>query len=256
MAAARVRSGDTVQKGRVHVGTSGWTYDEWTGPFYPPDVKGADRLTYYAHRFDTVEVNATFYRLPFRNMIRGWNDRLPTDFHTVLKGPRTVTHMKKLADCGDQVARFFDRVGELRTLRAILWQLPPSLHKDLDRLAAFLDELPEDVRHAVEFRHPSWWDDDAAALLTAYGAAFVAVSHPRLPEDVIVTSDFLYLRFHGKGKRLYDYHYSAQELAGWVGRVARLLGECDTYAFFNNDIACRAPGDARRFREMLERAAR
>ncbi|MFQ5792562.1 MAG: DUF72 domain-containing protein, partial [Acidobacteriota bacterium] len=184
---------------RVHVGTSGWTYADWTGRFYPQDVKGADRLAFYAERFDTVEVNATFYRLPFKGMITGWNRRLPEAFHLVLKGPRSVTHLKKLRDCAAPLSAFFDRVLELRTLKLILWQLPPSVHQDLERLEQFLAGLPVAVRHAVEFRHESWWRDDTAALLSRHSAAFVTISHPKLPDDLVPTTDLLYLRFHGLG---------------------------------------------------------
>ncbi len=242
------------RKSRVHVGTSGWTYDDWTGPFYPEDVKGAERLSFYAERFDTVEVNATFYRLPFRGMITGWNRRLPASFHLVLKGPRSVTHLKKLRDCDRALTAFLDRVGELRTLKVILWQLPPSLHKDLERLHEFLSGLPATVRHAVEFRHESWWDDDTALVLSRRRAAFVAISHPKLPDTVVPTTEVLYVRFHGLGRRLYDYDYSPKELRAWVEKLTPHLRGRELYAFFNNDIGARAPANAASFRRLLERA--
>ncbi|MBI2073284.1 MAG: DUF72 domain-containing protein [Gemmatimonadetes bacterium] len=235
----------------LHVGTSGWTYDDWDGAFYPEGVTGAERLRHYATRFDTVEVNATFYRLPFRGMIVGWNRRLPSGFHLVVKGPRTVTHLRKLAGCEEPLATFLERVRALKTLRVILWQLPPSLHRDLDRLNRFLSALPRWVRHAVEFRHESWWDEETARLLAAYRTAFVAVSHPRLPDDVVPTADFLYLRFHGLGRELYRYDYSEAELRAWADRVAPHLAERRVYAFFNNDFAARAPKNAERFRGLL-----
>jgi len=235
----------------VHVGTSGWTYDDWDGFFYPKGVTGAERLQFYATRFDTVEVNATFYRLPFRGMIVGWNRRLPATFHLVVKGPRTVTHLKKLADCETPLATFLERVRALTTLRVILWQLPPSLHRDLDRLGQFLAALPRWVRHAVEFRHESWWDDETAHLLARRGAAFVAVSHPRLPDDLVPTADLLYLRFHGLGRELYRYDYSEAELRAWADRVAPHLAGRTLYAFFNNDFEARAPRNAERFRKLM-----
>ncbi len=237
--------------GRVHVGTSGWTYDDWTGPFYPEDVRGAERLTFYAERFDTVEVNATFYRLPFQGMITGWNRRLGPRFHLVLKGPRLVTHLKKLDECDEPLARFFDRVLALKTLRVILWQLPPSLHQDLERLDRFLDLLPGSVRHAVEFRHRSWWNDETVELLVRHRAAFVAVSHPRLPDDIIATTDFLYLRFHGLGKELYRYDYSRKELRDWAARVRPYRRGRELYAFFNNDYDAHAPANAQTFGTLL-----
>jgi uncharacterized protein YecE (DUF72 family) len=240
---------------RLHVGTSGWTYDDWSGPFYPAGVTGAERLAYYATQFDTVEVNATFYRLPFQGMITGWNRRLPAEFHLVLKGPRSVTHFKKLTDCDDQLRAFFDRVLALATLKVVLWQLPPSLHRNTERLDGFLARLATDVRHAVEFRHESWWDEETVRVLAAHRAAFVSVSHPRLPDVVVASTDFLYLRFHGVGKQLYDYTYSGEELAAWVAKLASHLGEREIYAFFNNDVAAQAPPNALQFRRMIEQAA-
>jgi len=237
---------------RLHVGTSGWTYDDWAGPFYPEEVKGAERLAFYAERFDTVEVNATFYRLPFRGMIAGWNRRLPPSFHLAVKGPRMVTHYRKLQDFREPLQAFLDRVQELRTLRVILWQLPPSLRKDLALLEAFLAALPRQVRHAVEFRHESWWDEGTSALLSRHSAAFVAVSHPGLPGDLVPTADFLYVRFHGLGERLYDYDYSREELGEWVDKVRPHLRDRDLYAYFNNDWKARAPRNAAAFRRMLE----
>ena len=236
----------------IHVGTSGWTYDDWTGPFYPDCVKGAERLSFYADRFDTVEVNATFYRMPFKGMIAGWNRRLPAAFHLVLKGPRTVTHLRKLRNCDEALEAFLDRALELRTLKVILWQLPPSLRKDLERLEDFLAALPQSVRHAVEFRHESWWDDGTAAVLSRHRAAFTCISHPTLPSDVIPTADFLYLRFHGLGPRLYDYNYSREELQSWVARLKPHRRGREIYAFFNNDVGAQAPANAVRFRGLLE----
>jgi uncharacterized protein YecE (DUF72 family) len=235
----------------IHVGTSGWTYDDWTGPFYPPDVKGTERLGYYAGRFDTVEVNATFYRLPTEAMINAWNRRLGEGFHLVVKGSRAVTHYRKLADCDEPLAAFLDRAGRLRHLEVILWQLPPSLHRDVERLDGFLAALPREVRHAVEFRHVSWWDDEVAGVLARHGAAFVAVSHPRLPANVVPTADFLYVRFHGLGEQLYVYDYSRRELAEWVDRLGPHLRGRVLYAFFNNDYHANAPRNAAAFRELL-----
>jgi len=236
---------------RIYVGTSGWTYDDWSGRFYPQEVKGPERLAYYARQFDTVEINATFYRLPTQPMLDAWNRRLPAEFHLVVKGSRVVTHLKKLQDCAEPLEAFLGRVGQLRTLQVILWQLPPSLHKDLPRLERFLAGLPPTVRHAVEFRHPSWWDDEVAMLLAGHRAAFVAVSMFRLPDAMYPTTDFLYLRFHGLGKQPYRYDYSHDELGQWAERVHPHLAGCTLYAFFNNDYEANAPKNAREFRQLF-----
>ena len=238
---------------QIHVGTSGWTYDDWNGPFYPKGVRGTDRLAFYAGRFDTVEVNATFYRPLTPTMIDAWNRHLPPGYHLALKGPRWVTHLAKLVGCKDAVADFLERAGRLLTVKVVLWQLPPQLHRDLGRLDGFLSMLPATVRHAVEFRHPSWFDDAVAARLAERDMAFVAVSHPDLPPTVYPTGDLLYARFHGLGPQLYDQDYSQEALAGWVGRLAPHLEGRTLYAFFNNDVACRAPANAAAFRAMLTR---
>ncbi len=239
-------------KKQVYVGTSGWTYDDWSGPFYPEDVKGPERLSFYAQRFDTVEVNASFYRIPTQPMIDAWNRRLAAGFHLVLKGSQTVTHLKKLRGCEEPLETFLERALQLRTLRVILWQLPPSLHKDVARLDEFLSGLPGKVRHAVEFRHGSWWDDEVAATLSRHAAAFVAISHPSLPDAFYPTTDFLYLRFHGVGKDLYRYDYSREELADWATRLKPHLPGRTLYAFFNNDYNANAPRNAVVFQELLE----
>jgi uncharacterized protein YecE (DUF72 family) len=235
----------------IRVGTSGWTYDDWQGRFYPDRVKGAERLAYYVEQFDTVEVNATFYRMPTANMVLAWNRRLPEDFHLVLKGPRRVTHLRQLVDCEQVQSAFLSMAHQLHTLQVILWQLPPSLHKDIGRLEAFLSGLPPSMKHAVEFRHASWWDDDTFDCLKRHRAAFVAVSHPRLPADAPATAGFLYVRFHGLGAELYRYHYSERELSDWVERLRPLLDRRALYAFFNNDYEAHAVGNARTFRDLL-----
>jgi uncharacterized protein YecE (DUF72 family) len=235
------------------VGTSGWTYEDWNGIFYPPGVRGADRLTFYTEKFDTVEVNATFYRFPHQNAINAWNQRLPEHFHLVVKGHRSVTHYRKLVDCDEVLQAFLERVRPLKRLKVVLWQLHPSLHRDLDRLENFLRKLPDWVRHAVEFRHPSWWADDTAGLLSRHRAAFVAVSHPKLPPDVIVTTDFLYVRWHGLGPELYKYNYSDQELANWADRLGPHLPGRTLYAFFNNDYDGHAINNAMAFSSLISK---
>lgn len=236
---------------RVFVGTSGWTYDDWSGPFYPVEVKAGDRLSFYARHFNTVEVNATFYRIPTQTMIAAWNRRLGPEFHLVVKGSRAVTHLKKIANCQEQLDNFMERVLQLDRLRIILWQLPPSLHKDIDRLDRFLDILPVGNRHAVEFRHMSWWDDEVAQVLTRHHAAFVAVSHPKLPDRFFATTDFLYVRFHGKGPTLYQYDYAPYELSHWVSLLKPHMVDRTLYAYFNNDYQAHAVKNATAFRDML-----
>jgi uncharacterized protein YecE (DUF72 family) len=236
---------------RVFIGTSGWTYDDWYGSFYPEDMKGSERLSFYAEQFNTVEVNATFYRLPTEPMIKAWNARLGKDFHLVVKGSRVVTHLKKIADCKESLEKFFDRAFKLTRLEVILWQLPPSLHKDVERLETFLSSLPKECRHAVEFRHESWWADEVARILSDHDCAFVAISHPSLPETILPTTDFLYVRFHGQDRDAYRYDYSDKELAHWVSILKRRLHGRTLYAFFNNDYNANAPRNALTLKELF-----
>ncbi|MBC7352845.1 MAG: DUF72 domain-containing protein [Thermogutta sp.] len=247
----------------LRIGTSGWTYDDWTGKFYPEEIKGPARLEYYVTQFNAVEINATFYRLPTASMITGWNRRMPEDFHVATKGSRRITHLKRLQDCRSELREFIERAAPLRQLRVILWQFPPSFRPDLPLLESFLALLRDEaaaiphVRHALEFRHASWWDDEVKHLLQRHRVAFVAVSHPRLPDDIISTTDFLYLRFHGLGRQLYRYDYSPEELQPWVQRVVEVIRTSPVravYAFFNNDYNAHAVENARIFRELLAQA--
>ncbi len=235
----------------LHVGTSGWTYADWEGVFYPEGLKGTARLEYYAKIFDTVEVNATFYRVPTANVIASWNRRLSQNFHMVLKGTRLVTHKHRLKDVQQPLGWFWERVKELKTLKVILWQLPPSLRKDLGLVESFLDLLPRDVAHALEFRHKSWWEEDVVELLRAYGVSFVAVSHPKLPSELVVSSKVVYVRFHGLGPKLYRYDYSEEELAQWATKLAPLVSSHEVYAFFNNDYEANAPRNALTLRGLV-----
>ncbi|MCR4411725.1 MAG: DUF72 domain-containing protein [Thermoguttaceae bacterium] len=235
----------------IHVGTSGWTYPDWAGVFYPTDVRGADQLAFYATRFDAVEVNSTFYRFPNEATIASWNRRLLASFHFVVKGSRRVTHLGRPGENREVAEAFCQRVAALRTLRAILWQFPPGFEKDLKQLTEFLKYLPEDRRHAVEFRHASWWDEQTAALLTRSKVAFVAVSHPKLPDVVFPTADLLYVRFHGLGKELYRYDYSDRQLDQWADRLCPHLAGRTLYAFFNNTYQAKAVANATAFRTLL-----
>lgn len=243
---------------QLWVGTSGWTYDDWNGVFYPPDVKGSSRLDYYVTQFQAVEVNATFYRYPTANMITAWNRRMPAGFHLAVKAPRRITHVKRLEECMPDWTEFSRRIRDLHALRVILWQLPPSVGLDLPRLASFLDLLDQstiaNVRQAFEFRHKGWWTDEVARLLEKQHAAFVAISHPTLPSEIMPTTDFLYIRFHGLGRQLYRYDYSQEELSEWVDRVVEVCRQRSVhniYAFFNNDFEANAVKNARVFQNLL-----
>lgn len=165
----------TATASRVQVGCSGWVYRHWKGGFYPAELPQKRWFEHYARDFDSVEINASFYRLPLPSTFDGWREKAPPGFRYALKANRFLTHMKKLIDCEAPLAEFIDLARRLGpTLGPILYQLPPSLHKDLGRLGAFLDRLPDDLEHVVEFRHKSWYEADVLELLDRHGAGFVA----------------------------------------------------------------------------------
>jgi uncharacterized protein YecE (DUF72 family) len=244
---------------RVFVGTSGWVYKGWAGSFYPSGLKKFDELEYYATRFNTVEINATFYRLPLEAMVKGWHRRSPKDFVFAVKGSRFITQMKKLKVERESIQVFFERVRPLKEkCGPILWQLPPNFGFNGERLDSFLAIIPVKFRHAVEFRHPSWYEhEETFTILRRHNAAHVSVSSLRMPMNLAVTSDFVYLRFHGLEHGA-AHDYTRRELQPWAEHCRRCRNNgTGVFAYFNNDLNTRAPGNAEMFRTMiLERAAR
>ena len=236
---------------RTLIGTSGWSYEHWAGDFYPAGLAARDRLSFYAERFPTVEINATFYRLPSEAMVRGWRERVPEGFAFAVKGSRFITHVRRLQDVGDALAQFMARVSLLGdTLAVVLWQLPPSVTFDPQSLDRFLIQMPDGVRCAVEFRHQSWLREEAFAVLRAHGVAHVHVSSDIMPVDLTTTADFVYVRFHGLAA--YGGAYPAEALVPWARFLAdqRDAGR-DAYVYFNNDAGGHAPRDAARLTELL-----
>ena len=237
----------------VFVGTSGWIYKGWAGTFYPPGSKKGRELEYYATRFNSVEVNATFYRLPLPGMVKGWRERSPENFLFAVKGSRFITQMKKLNVERESIQVFFDRAKLLKEkCGPILWQLPPNFGFNPGRLDEFLKIVPKRFRHAVEFRHPSWYEhEETFEILEKRNAAHVSVSSLRMPMNLNVTSDFVYIRFHGLEHGA-AHDYTREELKPWAGHCRRCLDNgIAVFAYFNNDWNTRAPGNAEMFREMI-----
>lgn len=237
------------------MGTSGWQYADWRGRFYPEGLAQRRWFERYSQEFDTVEINASFYRLPAETTIQGWRAKAPSGFAYAAKGSRFTTHRIKIG--GDLLPSSVELVtGRLRglgpTLDVVLWQLPPNLHRDVARLRRFLGLLPTDQRHAVEFRHGSWLADDVFDALRERGAAHVWLSSAEMPPDRTRTADFAYVRFHGLGDVQYRYDYADAELAPWVEAVqAAGADELDAYVYFNNDYEAHAIRNAMRFRELV-----
>ena len=224
----------------VKVGTSGWVYPHWRERFYPPSLPTKQWLTFYAQHFDTVEVNNSFYRLPKRETFEQWRKETPDNFLFAVKGSRFITHMKKLKGVEEALDRFFsaaDGLGE--KLAIVLWQLPPNLKADAERLDAFFRLLPRHCAHAVEFRHPSWWQDERILkVLERHEIAHCAPIAPPFPKEIarIVTAPIVYLRFHG-WNGLYGGFFPDDELAWWAEQIANWQKQGLTvFAYFNNDV--------------------
>lgn len=238
------------QPGRIYIGTSGWVYKEWANDFYH-GLKPKEHFAHYATQFPTVEINATFYRLPALSMVHGWRKKAPGSFIFAVKGSRYITHIKRLNNLGRSVANFILRVQPLKDkLGPLLWQLPPNFKPDLPRLDQFLKRLPGRYCHAVEFRHPDWFADETFILLKKYNVASVSMSSLRMPASFAVTADFIYLRFHGlAGGPHHD--YTENELDPWAKHIRdHAAAGKNVYAYFNNDLNVRAPHNAKLLMEM------
>lgn len=230
---------------QLRIGCSGWTYKDWKGPFYPAGVPERARLEYYATRFDTAEINASFYRLPSEQMVAGWATRSPPGFVFAWKVSRFITHNKKLNDCADSVDLVFGRMAPLGDRYGpALIQLPPQLRRNDQRLADFLKLLPKGRRHTVEFRHPSWYDPAVFRILADFDAALCISDHHCAPSPWEITASWVYLRGHGPGGRYFG-RYPEAEMLRWASEIAHWRSEGrDVYAYFDNDIKSAAPFDA------------
>jgi uncharacterized protein YecE (DUF72 family) len=221
----------------VRVGCSGWNYPHWRERVYPTGLPQSRWLEHYATLFDTVEVNNTFYRLPSPKSVAGWVERTPPEFMLAVKASRYLTHIKRLADLGRGVERFFaciDPLVQSRKLGPVLWQLPGNFRRDDERLASALKQLPPG-RHCFEFRHASWFAPEVYELLRTHGAALVIGDDPSRPfQTHELTADWTFIRFH-RGRRGRNGNYSERELEEWKRRIAAWRSQVDVYAYFNND---------------------
>jgi uncharacterized protein YecE (DUF72 family) len=233
--------------GALRIGTSGWHYASWRGPFYPAKLRPADFLSFYRERFSTAEINNSFYRLPSVEAVAAWRDGTPDDFLFAWKASRFITHLKKLKGVEDSIDLVFGRMAALGGKSGpVLFQLPPMLHADRERLAAFLALLPRGYRYTIEFRHPSWYEASIFDLLREHDAALCLSDHAAAPAPWEVTASWIYIRGHGADGR-YAGNYSDDTLDDWARRIAawRTQGR-DVYCYFDNDIKSAAPTDAER----------
>jgi uncharacterized protein YecE (DUF72 family) len=239
----------------VWIGTSGWQYRDWRGTFYPPSIPVRAWLETYAGAFATVESNNAFYRLPERRTFEDWASRTPDEFVMAVKVSRFLTHIKRLAEPEEPVARFLDRVAGLGgKLGPVLLQLPPRFRADRDRLEATLDEFPFGVRVAVEFRHASWFSDEIRQVLADRDVALCLADRRGPIAPLWRTTDWTYLRFH-EGRARPRPCYGRAALRTWAERLADSWDASeDCYVYFNNDPRGCAPRDAARFAHLVEQA--
>lgn len=245
------------------IGTSGWSYKEWTGVFYP--AASTNKLSFYSTLYSTAEVDSSFYAYPSKGLVLGWARYTPDNFVFSVKLPQLLTHEKKL-DLGKgaeaDLLRFLSLLKPLIStgkLGPILIQLPPSYsyQNDFEKLKSFLNTTPEDLKFAVEFRHPSWLRDDVWSFLRTKNVANVIVDEPLLPPDTVVTADFAFIRWHGHGSRpWYNYRYADKELDAWVPKVREVTARVKkTYGYFNNHFSGFAVENSLRMLEKLNMAS-
>ena len=231
---------------RVRVGTSGYSYKEWKGPFYPKDLAAAGFLRFYGAAFDTVEINNTFYRMPTATLVEGWAGEVPETFLFSLKAPQRITHIARLENADERVAAFVRAASALGPrLGPLLFQLPPFFRKDAAKLAAFLDAMPAGHRVAFEFRHASWFDDEVWAALRRHGAALCVAEGEKLEVPLVATADWGYVRLRRD-------EYSDEVLAGWAKRILAQPWK-EAFVYIKHDEGD-APGVAKRLLTALEKA--
>lgn len=228
-----------------YVGTSGYSYKEWKGSFYPPKLPAKQMLRFYSEHFHAVEINYTFKYLPTATMLASWADTVPAGFQFVLKAPEQITHRKRLKDVGDSVSTFLDLASTLKKrLGPLLFQLPPNYQKDVPRLRAFLALLPPERRVTLEFRHASWFDDEVFTLLREHRVALCIAENEDLEVPFVATTDWGYLRL-----RQLDYDDAA--LKARLKQVRKQKWQ-DVFVFFKHEKEGKGPPLARRFLELAE----
>jgi uncharacterized protein YecE (DUF72 family) len=229
---------------QVRIGTSGYSYAEWKGNFYPEKMAAKDMLRYYAERFPTVEINNTFYRMPTGKLLSGWAEQVPESFTFVIKASKRITHDQRLRECGELLTYLFGVTSTLGSrLGPLLFQLPPNFKKDVPRLKIFFDAMPERRRMAFEFRHASWFDDEVYETLKAQRAALCVADtgeEPAVP--LVATTDWGYLRLRRED-------FKDSELRDWARRI-REQPWSDAYVFLKHEEEGKGPKLAARLTEL------
>ena len=221
---------------KIHIGTSGWHYEHWKGPFYPKDLSQKEFLDYYKRYFDTVEINNTFYQLPSLKTFELWNNSVSNDFLFSIKASRYITHMKKLKDPKEALNRFFEHIQPLvGKIGVILFQLPPRWHKNPERLETFLETLPSNYRYSFELRDTTWFDEEIYQILESFNAAFCIYDFNGIQSPKKLTADFVYVRLHGPDGP-YAGRYDSQTLQRWAKDILDWNSQGkEIFCYFDND---------------------
>ena len=240
----------------VLIGTSGWHYDSWRGPFFPDGLRPKDQLRYYASRFRTTELNGVFYRTPSLEAVKTWRAQTDEDFVFAWKASKFITHWKRLSESSvNSLALIEERLSVLGNKAGpILFQLPPNFVVDIERLVSFFKLLSNQRRYSFEFRHPSWYQPSILRLLSRRNVALCLSDHHDAPAPWRRTADFVYIRGHGPGGR-YRGNYRAETLSEWAIRIKSWKKQgCDVFVYFDNDQKSAAPADALRLSQLLSKA--
>jgi uncharacterized protein YecE (DUF72 family) len=236
---------------RIFIGTSGWNYSHWRGIFYPEKLSTKEWFDHYSKKFDTVEINNTFYNLPAASVFKNWKKQTPADFTYVVKANRYITHMKKLKKPQSALKRFFSRINLLKgNLGPILYQLPPRWRCNVERLKTFITTLPKDKIHVFEFRDDSWHAKEVFKTLDAHHASFCIHDIPYVKCPEIAIGKVAYLRFHGAAA-IYQGGYPMRTLKKWADWIKTQAKRRDVYVYFNNDAEGHAVKDATKLKKLL-----
>jgi uncharacterized protein YecE (DUF72 family) len=243
----------SVRAARVLIGTSGWHYNSWNGPFFPRGLSSKDRLRFYGSQFSTTELNGVFYRTPTEEAVKRWREQTPEGFVFAWKASKFITHWKRLSDRSENSLELLESRISLLGEKAgpILFQLPPQFECNSERLSSFLKMLNPKRQYAFEFRHPSWYATRILRMLSEENIALCISDHADAPSPWKRTADFIYIRGHGPGGR-YKGHYKPATLTEWHQKITnwRKRGY-DAFVYFDNDQKSAAPLDGRRLKSML-----
>ncbi len=233
------------------LGCSGFYYNHWRGRFYPERTPKTQWLKYYTSKFNTVEINSTFYRFPTEPLLQGWYTKTPESFQFTVKANRLITHTRKFQNTQQTTAQFYRLAKVLKEkLACVLFQLPPFMHKNMELLQTIADQMDPEVVNVLEFRHESWWNGEVYDFLREKGLVFCCVSSFGLPQDLVKTVSVVYVRFHGRnGWYLGD--YSDAELQEWAQKIRAVNAE-KVYCYFNNDVNAYAPKNCLTLKSLLD----